>query len=37
VPLLAWINAEETLLHSWFGEDYDTYCRRASRLLPGVY
>lgn len=35
-PLIARINAEKTLLHSWFGAEYDTY-RRTSRLIPGVY
>ncbi len=36
-PLLARINAEERLLRSHFGEEYDAYCRRTSRLLPGIY
>jgi protein-S-isoprenylcysteine O-methyltransferase Ste14 len=37
VPLIARINAEETLLHSWFGAEYDSYRSRTSRLIPGVY
>jgi len=36
-PLLARINAEERLLRSHFGEEYDAYCRRTSRLLLGIY
>lgn len=37
VPIVARIRAEEALLHSHFGEAYDAYCRRTSRLIPGVY
>jgi len=37
VPLLARINAEERLLHTQFGAEYDAYCARTSRLLPGLY
>jgi protein-S-isoprenylcysteine O-methyltransferase Ste14 len=36
-PLLARINAEERLLRSHFGDEYDAYCRRTWRLLPGIY
>jgi protein-S-isoprenylcysteine O-methyltransferase Ste14 len=36
-PLLARIGAEERLLHTQFGDEYDAYCRRTSRLLPGLY
>ncbi len=36
-PLIARINAEETLLHSQFGAQYDIYRSRTSRLIPGVY
>jgi protein-S-isoprenylcysteine O-methyltransferase Ste14 len=36
-PLFARINAEERLLRSHFGDEYDVYCRRTSRLLPGIY
>jgi len=36
-PLLARIHAEENLLHSQFGEQYDAYRARTSRLIPGIY
>jgi protein-S-isoprenylcysteine O-methyltransferase Ste14 len=36
-PLLARIRAEEALLRSHFGDEYDTYCGRTARLIPGVY
>lgn len=36
-PLLARIRAEETLLRTQFGDAYDAYCRRTSRLIPGLY
>jgi protein-S-isoprenylcysteine O-methyltransferase Ste14 len=36
-PLLARINAEERLLHTQFGEEYDAYRSRTSRLIPGLY
>jgi protein-S-isoprenylcysteine O-methyltransferase Ste14 len=36
-PLLARINAEERLLRSQFGDEYDAYRARTSRLIPGVY
>jgi protein-S-isoprenylcysteine O-methyltransferase Ste14 len=36
-PLLARISAEEKLLRSQFGSEYDTYCTRTSRLIPGLY
>ena len=36
-PLLARIRAEERLLHSQFGVDYDVYCGRTARLIPGIY
>jgi protein-S-isoprenylcysteine O-methyltransferase Ste14 len=36
-PLLARINAEERLLHSEFGAEYEAYRARASRLIPGIY
>jgi protein-S-isoprenylcysteine O-methyltransferase Ste14 len=36
-PLLARINAEERLLRSQFGEEYDTYRARTWRLIPGIY
>jgi protein-S-isoprenylcysteine O-methyltransferase Ste14 len=36
-PLIARIRSEEALLRTQFGEQYDTYCRRTSRLIPGIY
>ncbi|MDH4568115.1 isoprenylcysteine carboxylmethyltransferase family protein [Pseudomonas sp. BN414] len=36
-PLLARIHAEEALLRTEFGEEYEAYCARTSRLIPGVY
>jgi protein-S-isoprenylcysteine O-methyltransferase Ste14 len=36
-PLLARIRAEERLLRSQFGVEYENYCARTSRLLPGLY
>ena len=36
-PLLARINAEETLLRTQFGAEYDVYCSGTSRLIPGLY
>ena len=36
-PLVARIRAEERLLRTQFGDDYDAYCRRTSRLIPGIY
>jgi protein-S-isoprenylcysteine O-methyltransferase Ste14 len=36
-PILARIRSEEALLRSQFGEQYDSYRRRTSRLIPGVY
>ena len=36
-PLIARIRAEERLLRSQFGGEYDAYCRRTSRLIPGLY
>ena len=36
-PLLARIGAEERLLSSEFGQEYDAYRSRTSRLFPGVY
>jgi protein-S-isoprenylcysteine O-methyltransferase Ste14 len=37
VPLLVRIGAEERLLRSEFGADYEAYCRRTARLVPGLY
>jgi protein-S-isoprenylcysteine O-methyltransferase Ste14 len=36
-PLLARIRAEERLLQSEFGADYDAYRRRSWRLVPGLF
>jgi protein-S-isoprenylcysteine O-methyltransferase Ste14 len=38
VPLLlARIRSEEALLRAQFGTEYDAYCARTSRLIPGVF
>jgi protein-S-isoprenylcysteine O-methyltransferase Ste14 len=38
VPLLlARIRSEEALLRTQFGAEYDAYCARTSRLIPGVF
>jgi len=37
VPLLARIRAEEALLSSQFGAEYDAFRARTWRLVPGVY
>ena len=36
-PLLARIHAEERLLQTQFGAEYDAYRSRTSRLIPGLY
>jgi len=36
-PLVARIRAEERLLRARFGLEYDAYCSRTARLLPGLY
>jgi protein-S-isoprenylcysteine O-methyltransferase Ste14 len=36
-PVIARIQAEERLLRSQFGAEYDTYRARTSRLIPGIY
>ncbi len=36
-PLLARIRAEEILLRTHFGVEYDAYRARTSRLIPGLY
>ena len=36
-PLLARIRAEERLLRMQFGREYEAYCTRTSRLIPGLY
>ncbi|MFW0754822.1 methyltransferase family protein [Pseudomonas sp. H11T01] len=37
LPLIARIRAEETLLHTQFGSEYEAYCSRTWRLIPGLY
>jgi len=37
VPLLARIHAEERLLRTQFGPEYDAYRARTWRLIPGLY
>jgi protein-S-isoprenylcysteine O-methyltransferase Ste14 len=38
VPMmLARIRSEEALLRAHFGVEYDAYCARTSRLIPGVF
>ncbi len=37
VPLVARIHAEEALLRSQFGGEYEAYSARTSRLIPGLY
>ena len=36
-PLIARIRAEERLLRTHFGAEYDNYCARTWRLIPGIY
>ena len=36
-PLIARIHAEERLLRTQFGDEYDAYRSRTSRLIPGIY
>jgi protein-S-isoprenylcysteine O-methyltransferase Ste14 len=36
-PLLARMRSEEALLRSHFGDAYESYMARTSRLIPGVY
>jgi protein-S-isoprenylcysteine O-methyltransferase Ste14 len=36
-PLVARLRAEERLLSAQFGDAYDAYRSRTSRLLPGIY
>ena len=35
--LIARIHSEERLLREQFGEEYDAFCVRTSRLIPGIY
>jgi protein-S-isoprenylcysteine O-methyltransferase Ste14 len=36
-PLVARMDAEEALLATWFGDEYEAYRARTSRLIPWVY
>src|SRR5262249_8323517 len=36
-PLIARIRSEENLLRLHFGAEYDAYCARTSRLIPGIF
>src|SRR5215472_11572652 len=36
-PLIARIQAEERLLRTQFGDEYDAYRSRTSRLIPGIH
>jgi protein-S-isoprenylcysteine O-methyltransferase Ste14 len=36
-PIVARIRSEEKLLRAHFGEEYEAYCARTWRLIPGVY
>jgi protein-S-isoprenylcysteine O-methyltransferase Ste14 len=36
-PLIARIHAEEAMLRSQFGEEFDAYSARTWRLIPGLY
>ncbi len=36
-PLLARIHSEERLLRAHFGAEYEAYCARTWRLIPGIY
>ena len=37
VPLVARIRSEEKLLRAHFGQEYEAYCARTWRLIPGLY
>ncbi len=37
IPLVARIHSEEALLRAQFGSEYDAYCSRTWRLIPGLY
>jgi protein-S-isoprenylcysteine O-methyltransferase Ste14 len=37
IPVVARMNAEEALLRSQFGGEYEAYMARTSRMIPGVY
>lgn len=37
IPLIARIHSEEALLKAQFGNEYEAYCARSWRLIPGIY
>lgn len=37
LPLVGRMRAEEKLLRAHFGSEYDDYCARTKRLIPGMY
>jgi protein-S-isoprenylcysteine O-methyltransferase Ste14 len=37
IPLATRINSEEQLLREHFGAEYEAYCARTWRLMPGIY
>ncbi|MBK5351128.1 isoprenylcysteine carboxylmethyltransferase family protein [Pseudomonas sp. TH41] len=37
IPLIARIHSEEALLRARFGGEYEAYCSRSWRLIPGLY
>ncbi|MCY1259930.1 isoprenylcysteine carboxyl methyltransferase [Pseudomonas jessenii] len=37
IPLIARIHSEEALLRAQFGSEYEAYCARSWRLIPGFY
>jgi protein-S-isoprenylcysteine O-methyltransferase Ste14 len=37
IPLIARIHSEEALLKAQFGGEYEAYCSRSWRLIPGLY
>jgi protein-S-isoprenylcysteine O-methyltransferase Ste14 len=37
IPLVAHMNAEERLLQSQFGPEYEAYRARTGPLIPGLY
>lgn len=37
LPLIARIRSEEALLRTQFGSEYEAYCARTWRLIPGLY
>lgn len=37
IPLVARIRSEERLLREHFGSEYEAYCERTWRLVPGIY